>query len=64
MSSDDLIMQYLPEPNAFLKKFMTDKGNADLATGSTKMAFKLSRYPFSDHTHPAVAKIVSALYQN
>ena len=40
--SDDLIFQYLPDPNAFLKKFLTDKGKADLATGSTKMAFKLT----------------------
>jgi cytochrome c len=40
--SDDLIFQYLPDPNAFLKKFLTEKGNADLATGSTKMTFKLS----------------------
>jgi cytochrome c len=40
--SDDLIMQYLPDPNAFLKKFLTDKGKADLAVGSTKMAFKLT----------------------
>jgi len=40
--TDDLIMQYLPDPNAFLKKFLTDKGKADLATGSTKMAFKLA----------------------
>ena len=40
--SNDLIMQYLPDPNAFLKKFLTDKGKADLAVGSTKMAFKLT----------------------
>lgn len=40
--SDDLIFQYLADPNAFLKKFLTDKGKADLATGSTKMAFKLT----------------------
>ena len=40
--SDDLIMQYLPDPNAFLKKFLTEKGKADLAVGSTKMAFKLA----------------------
>lgn len=40
--SNDLIMQYLPDPNAFLKKFLTDKGKADLATGSTKMTFKLA----------------------
>jgi cytochrome c len=40
--SDDLIMQYLPDPNAFLKKFLTDKGKADLAAGTTKMTFKLA----------------------
>ena len=40
--SEDLIFEYLPDPNAFLKKFLTDKGKADLATGSTKMTFKLS----------------------
>ena len=39
--TDALVMQYLPDPNAFMKKFLTDKGKADLATGSTKMAFKL-----------------------
>lgn len=40
--SEDLIFEYLPDPNAFLKKFLTDKGKADQATGSTKMAFKLT----------------------
>lgn len=40
--SDELIMQYLPDPNAFLKKFLTDKGKPELAVGSTKMAFKLT----------------------
>ncbi len=40
--SDDLIMEYLPDPNAFLKKFLTDKGKADLAVGSTKMTYKLA----------------------
>jgi cytochrome c len=40
--SDDLIMEYLPDPNAFLKKFLTDKGKADFAIGSTKMTFKLA----------------------
>jgi len=39
--NEDLINQYLPDPNAFLKKFLTDKGKADLATGSTKMTYKL-----------------------
>lgn len=36
------IIDYLPDPNAFLKKFLTDKGKADQATGSTKMTFKLA----------------------
>ena len=40
--TNELIMAYLPDPNAFLKKFLTDKGKADLATGSTKMTFKLA----------------------
>lgn len=40
--SEDAIMAYLPDPNAFLKKFLTDKGKAELAVGSTKMAFKLT----------------------
>jgi len=40
--SNDLIFAYLPDPNAFLKKFLTDKGKADLAVGSTKMAFHLA----------------------
>ena len=40
--SEDLIFQYLPDPNAFLKKFLSDKGKEDLATGTTKMTFKLA----------------------
>jgi cytochrome c len=40
--TDDLIFQYLPDPNAFLKKFLSDKGKEDLATGTTKMTFKLA----------------------
>jgi len=40
--TEDLIFQYLPDPNAFLKKFLTDKGKADLATGTTKMTLKLA----------------------
>jgi cytochrome c len=39
--TDETIFAYLPDPNAFLKKFLTDKGKPELATGSTKMAFKL-----------------------
>lgn len=40
--TEQLIFDYLPDPNAFLKKFLTDAGKADLATGSTKMTFKLA----------------------
>ena len=29
--------------DAFLKKFLTDAGKADQATGRTKMAFKLTK---------------------
>lgn len=36
------IFDYLPDPNAFLKKFLTDNGKADLAKGSTRMTFKLA----------------------
>jgi len=39
--TEDNIFAYLPDPNAFLKKFLTDKGKPELATGSTKMVFKL-----------------------
>lgn len=39
--TEDLLFEYLPDPNAFLKKFLTDKGKADQAAGSTKMVFKL-----------------------
>jgi cytochrome c len=40
--TDELVFEYLADPNAFLKKFLTDKGKADQATGSTKMTFKLT----------------------
>lgn len=40
--TEQTIFEYLADPNAFLKKFLTDKGKADQATGSTKMAFKLA----------------------
>lgn len=40
--TEENIFAYLPDPNAFLKKFLTDKGKADLAVGSTKMPFKLA----------------------
>jgi cytochrome c len=40
--TNDLIFEYLPDPNAFLKKFLTDKGHPELAVGSTKMTFHLA----------------------
>lgn len=39
--TEESIFSYLEDPNVFLKKFLTDSGNADLATGATKMIFKL-----------------------
>jgi cytochrome c len=39
--NEDLIFEYLPDPNAFLRKFLTDKGKADQAVGSTLMPFRL-----------------------
>lgn len=35
------ILEYLADPQGYLKKFLTDKGAADKAVGATKMAFKL-----------------------
>lgn len=40
--SEDAVFAYLADPNAYLKQFLTDKGKADQATGSTKMTFKLA----------------------
>ena len=40
--TNELILAYLPDPGAFMKKFLTEKGKPELATGSTKMAFKLA----------------------
>jgi cytochrome c len=39
--NEETIFAYLPDPNAFLTNFLKDKDKADLAKGSTKMAFKL-----------------------
>jgi cytochrome c len=39
--SEDLVVQYILDPTAFLQKFLTDKGKADLATGNSLMTFKL-----------------------
>jgi cytochrome c len=40
--TEENIFAYLVDPNAFLKKFLTDKGQAAKADGNTKMAFKLA----------------------
>jgi cytochrome c len=50
--TDDLIFQYLNDPNVFLKKFLTDKGKASEATGITKMIFKL---PSEDERRDVIA---------
>jgi cytochrome c len=39
--TEELVFEYLVDPNAFLRKFVTDKGNAGAASGATKMVFKL-----------------------
>jgi cytochrome c len=39
--NEDLIVQYIVDPTAFLQKFLTDKGKPDLAKGSSLMTFKL-----------------------
>jgi cytochrome c len=39
--SEDLIVQYIADPSTFLKKYLADKGKADLATSSSLMTFKL-----------------------
>lgn len=41
--TEETILEYLPDPNAFLKKFLTDNGMADKAKGRTKMTFKLKK---------------------
>jgi cytochrome c len=39
--SEERIKDYLPDPNAFLKKFLSETGKPELTTGSSKMLFKL-----------------------
>lgn len=41
--TEEMILAYLADPNAFLKKFLTDMGKADQVTGATKMTFKLPK---------------------
>lgn len=40
--TEENIFEYLADPNAFLAKFLTSKGKADQAVGTTKMTFKLA----------------------
>ena len=40
--TEDTLKDYLPDATAYLKKFLTAKGKTDLATGSSKMPFKLA----------------------
>ena len=40
--SEEQVFTYLEDPNAFLRKILTDKGKAELGAGSTKMTFKLA----------------------
>ncbi|MFO1170389.1 MAG: c-type cytochrome [Hyphomicrobiaceae bacterium] len=40
--TEENILAYLPDPNGFLKKFLTDAGKADQIAGATKMTFKLA----------------------
>ena len=41
--TEEAILEYLPDPNAYLKKHLTDNGKADQAKGRTKMTFKLKK---------------------
>jgi cytochrome c len=40
--TEELIFEYLADPAPFLKKFLASKGKEDLATGTTRMVFKLA----------------------
>jgi len=39
--AEDSLKDYLADPSAFLKKYLTDKGKADEAASNAKMPFKL-----------------------
>jgi cytochrome c len=39
--NEEYLFEYLADPTVFLKKFLTDKGKADLAIGATTMPIKL-----------------------
>ncbi len=40
--TEENLDKYLPDPSAFLKQYLTDKGKPDLFTGNSKMPFKLA----------------------
>ena len=40
--TEENVFAYLEDPNAFLRKFLTEKGKPEFADKSTKMAFKLA----------------------
>ena len=40
--TEEAMVEYLADPKSFLYKYLESKGNKDLATGSTKMTFKLA----------------------
>jgi cytochrome c len=39
--TEENILEYLPEPNGYLKKFLYDAGYPDLAMGATRLKFRL-----------------------
>lgn len=41
--TEEMVFDYLPNPNKFLKAFLKEKGKEKLAKGSTKMSFKLTK---------------------
>lgn len=40
--TEDALFEYLADPTAYLKKYLTGKGAADKATGNSKMVYKLA----------------------
>ena len=40
--TEENLDKYLPDPSAFLKQFLTDKGKPELFAGNSKMPFKVS----------------------
>ena len=54
------ITAYIQDPAAFLKKFLTDKGKADLMTDTPKMTFKLVK-PDGTPDPDSVADVIAYL---